>query len=267
METVLASLGIGTRYCLVSDDHDRPELYADDHDREPQTLLERCTDASTRHEKFSKLGSSGSKLSSSGGGRQGLLGRFREERLRPGRRERLGKDLGEEVEKENAGPRREEVVRGGDTRREKEVGGVRGGDSGGLGLFERLTAARRGEGGLTVPTLGGTRPGYRSDQGNAPLMTGGDTGGDSWGWNSSPSKPATGDAQWGSGAAWEDAQLTAPKTKAAKAAKATKKAAGGGGGGGGGGSDQASLIDLGGESKEDDWQSWEEDAWASLSRK
>ena len=34
-----------------------------------------------------------------------------------------------------------------------------------------------------------------------------------------------------------------------------------------GGSDQASLIDLGGESKEDEWQSWEDDAWASLERK
>ena len=65
--------------------------------------------------------------------------------------------------------------------------------------------------------------------------------------------------QWGSGAAWEDAQLLAPKTKPAKESRSRSRKEGG--------SDQASLIDLGGESNEDDWQSWEGDAWASLQRK
>ena len=51
----------------------------------------------------------------------------------------------------------------------------------------------------------------------------------------------------------------APKTKPAKESRSRSRKAGG--------SDQASLIDLGGESNEDDWQSWEGDAWASLQRK
>ncbi|XP_037084640.1 uncharacterized protein LOC119105279 [Pollicipes pollicipes] len=222
MDTVLASLGLGTRYCLVSDDHERPESYGDDHERGPQTLLERCTDLGAVHDTFSRTPASRP---------ASLLSRLRpdSEQKRPAvRRERPARAA--QPEKENAGPRAEAA----------------------LGLFDRL-ASRHGDGRLGA--LGGLRPGHRSDQGSAPLMTG-DNGNDSWGWNSSPNKTSSGDVQWGSGAAWDDAQLAAPKTKAAKARTAKKP----------GGSDQASLIDLG-DAKEDDWQSWEDDAWASLERK
>ncbi|KAF0305688.1 hypothetical protein FJT64_022720 [Amphibalanus amphitrite] len=251
METVLASLGLGTRYCLVSDDHERPEPYAaDDHERGPPSLRDRCTESGGGGGGQETPTPSGGRSGSGSGG--GLLGRLRQQReqranrplnddddgtadvKKPSRRERAARAASAATEKENAGPRPDAT----------------------LGLFERL-ASRHSEGRLSA--LGGLRPGSRGDQGSAPLMSG-DNGGDSWGWSSSPSKtsPST-DAQWGSGAAWDDAQIAAPKTKAAKEAKSrTKKA---------GGSDQKSLIDLGGESKEDEWQSWEDDAWASLERK
>ncbi|XP_037069025.1 uncharacterized protein LOC119090336 [Pollicipes pollicipes] len=53
MEAVLSSLGLGTRYCVVSADHEQPELYADDNERCPQTAFERFTDFGTVYDKFS----------------------------------------------------------------------------------------------------------------------------------------------------------------------------------------------------------------------
>jgi len=55
METMLASLGLGSaRYCVVSADHERPELYAEEHARQPQTTLERLTDLDNVRDKFSR---------------------------------------------------------------------------------------------------------------------------------------------------------------------------------------------------------------------
>ncbi|KAF0287715.1 hypothetical protein FJT64_013884 [Amphibalanus amphitrite] len=53
MNSVLSTLGFGTRYCVVSDDHERPEVYSDDHSRAPQSAIERLTDFDTLYDKFS----------------------------------------------------------------------------------------------------------------------------------------------------------------------------------------------------------------------
>ena len=59
MNSVLSTLGFGTRYCVVSDDHERPEVYADDHARAPQSAIERLTDFDTVYDKFSSGASRG----------------------------------------------------------------------------------------------------------------------------------------------------------------------------------------------------------------
>ena len=53
MNSVLSTLGFGTRYCVVSDDHERPEVYSDEHARAPQSAIERLTDFDTVYDKFS----------------------------------------------------------------------------------------------------------------------------------------------------------------------------------------------------------------------
>ena len=53
MNSVLSTLGFGTRYCVVSDDHERPEVYSDDNTRAPQSAIERLTDFDTVYDKFS----------------------------------------------------------------------------------------------------------------------------------------------------------------------------------------------------------------------
>lgn len=150
MDTVLASLGLGTRYCLVSDDHERPEPGAEDeHCRGPQSLLERCSELGSGHERLLSsrpAPAAASASASASPGSRGLLGRLRPDRdreeRRAGKRERLvtRADRQEEREKENAGPVKPERAESGP------------------GLFERLTA-RGGDGRLSG--FGGRRAGHR----------------------------------------------------------------------------------------------------------
>lgn len=61
MDAMFSTLGMGTRYCLVSDDHERPEVYADEQERCPQSTLERFTDFDSVYDKFSRPAPSSSR--------------------------------------------------------------------------------------------------------------------------------------------------------------------------------------------------------------